>query len=246
MARLLVACAYVANAAADGGNWTRSFVSAHACGGDCEAAFRGASSRTRSGLAALGLRTRDALLALLLSWRDGLLLAIRRWRNGLLDAMERRREGLLLAVRRRRDGLVLGAQRRRKAFVAAYHQFWLRDRVVSHILRESRDGQWYRVLQVRRKATKKQLKEAYRRLAKRCHPDKTRDDRATMAFDALRDAFDLLQDQRLREEHDRKLEREDREREQKRRRQRAAIVRAAVGALRRLGRTVVGAIVKFF
>ena len=95
-------------------------------------------------------------------------------------------------------------------------------------------------------ATKKQLKEAYRRLAKRCHPDKTRDDRANMAFDALRDAFDLLQDQRLREEHDRKLEREDREREQKRRRQRAAIVRAAVGALRRLGRTVVGAIVKFF
>ena len=48
------------------------------------------------------------------------------------------------------------------------------------------------------------------------------------------------------EEHDRKLEREDREREQKRRRQRAAVVRAAVGALRRLGRTVVGAIVKFF
>ena len=48
---------------------------------------------------------------------------------------------------------------------------------------------------MRRKATKKQLKDGYRRLAKRCHPDKTRDDRANMAFDALRDAFDLLTNQ---------------------------------------------------
>ena len=50
-----------------------------------------------------------------------------------------------------------------------------------------------------RRRSAKELKASYRRLAKRVHPDKTADPRATLAFKTLRDAFDLLSDESQRE-----------------------------------------------
>ena len=75
---------------------------------------------------------------------------------------------------------------------------------------------------------------ADRKLAKRTHPDKTADDRAGVAFDALRDAYELLADPKRRAEHDAKLAREDVAAKQRRLRQRDAAVRAT---LRTLGAT---------
>ena len=59
------------------------------------------------------------------------------------------------------------------------------------------------MLQVhRRRASKKQCREAYRRLAKRIHPDKSRDHRASAAFTALRDAYEFLSDEQRRSQYD--------------------------------------------
>jgi curved DNA-binding protein CbpA len=72
------------------------------------------------------------------------------------------------------------------------------------------------------------------------HPDKTRDDRAAEAFNALRDAFDLLADADARKRHDDELARLDRLAQARRERQRAAVAREArraMGALWRFART---------
>ena len=114
----------------------------------------------------------------------------------------------------------------RQTLAASYRKFRLHDRAVSRILHCSKSGRWYDVLQVRRKATKKELKDRYRRLAKRVHPDKTRDDRAEAAFNALRDAYDLLNDGRKREHYDAKLAREDAVAREKARQRRVAMWRA--------------------
>lgn len=116
--------------------------------------------------------------------------------------------------------------------VEARRRLWRRDRAVSRILQHASVGQWYRVLCVKRKASQRELKSAYRKLAKRAHPDKTRDERAAAAFDALRDAYDLLLDERKRARHDEELARQDERARQQRARHRAAAGRLALGVLR--------------
>ena len=108
-----------------------------------------------------------------------------------------------------------------------------RDRAVSRVLRKGSQRQWYQLLKVRRKATKKQLKEAYRKLAKRVHPDKTKDDRAERAFNMLRDAFDLLNDADQRKRYDKELERADEQLAQRRRRQREKAIALALASMKR-------------
>ena len=70
-----------------------------------------------------------------------------------------------------------------------------------------------------------------RTMAKRVHPDKTPDDRASAAFDALRDAYDLLLDPALRAEHDQVLAREDRAAAARRQHRRAVVGRALQRAI---------------
>jgi hypothetical protein len=112
---------------------------------------------------------------------------------------------------------------------------WLRrSPSVSRILLRARQEAWYELLQVRRRANKRQLKDAYRRLAKRVHPDKTQDSRAERAFSELRDAFDLLSDERKRKAYDEKLARQDQIVLQRRLHQRQVAYRVTSRALRRL------------
>ena len=227
------------------------------------AALAGAQSRARGllGCAHDGLGCRvvqgcwHAPGRAVLACRAGLAHAARSGRDGLVQAARRARAGLAAWARRRRDGIVQALRQRWAGARAAYRRFRLRDRAVSRVLRRSRAGEWYRVLQVGRRASKSQLKAAYRRLAKRCHPDKTRDDRADMAFDHLRDAFDLLSNQVQRDTYDAKLAHEDRLAREKRQRQRQRVAqhvrrialrcaRAALGALARVGRAALAALAR--
>lgn len=104
---------------------------------------------------------------------------------------------------------------------------WRHDRAVSRILRRSAAEKWYCLLQVRRKASPQKLKAAYRRLAKRVHPDKTDDDRASLAFNMLREAYDLLADKGKRKRYDAQLAEADLRAQLRREQRRAAAVRLA-------------------
>ena len=70
------------------------------------------------------------------------------------------RRQFILASSRARSAITAELRRRSDTLAAAKRNYWKRDRVVSLILRQSNAGQWYRVLKVRRTATKKQLKDA--------------------------------------------------------------------------------------
>ena len=76
------------------------------------------------------------------------------------------------------------------------------------------------------------VRSADRKRAKRAHPDKTADDRASAAFDALRDAYELLLDPALRAEHDEVLAREDHAARLKRQRRLEVAGRTTLRALR--------------
>eukprot|EP00967_Tisochrysis_lutea_P029307 scaffold34274_cov37-Tisochrysis_lutea.AAC.2 len=153
------------------------------------------------------------------------------------------------------DALRAWALRRQRALLR-----WLsRDPAVSRILRLQKQGRWYSLLKVRRKAQKKELKDAYRKLAKRVHPDKTKDERAQQvrtaprrddgrecrgdssvarclfdAFTALRDTLDVLLDEKQRKAYDDRLAREELKAAQHRREQRAAAIRRGRAILARL------------
>jgi hypothetical protein len=130
------------------------------------------------------------------------------------------------------DVVTMGAKRRRASLEALARRLWRRDRAVSRVLRQAKARQWYKVLRVRRKADKKELKVAYRTIAKRVHPDKTRDDRAELAFNTVRDAYELLSDARQRARFDNELAQMDEQARLHRERQRAKAAQAAVRVLR--------------
>ena len=174
---------------------------------------------------------RDAAVATVRRWGVALRRSVRSALDALAAASRRRADALVAAARRRRDALFSSPRRLREAA----SRWWRRDRAVSHVLRHSRAGRWYSVLRCRRGATKRQLREAYRGRAKRTHPDKTIDDRANAAFDALRDAYELLADDGRRAAYDRQLEAQDRQERETRRRRRAATRRSILIGLRRFG-----------
>lgn len=177
----------------------------------------------------------DAAVANARRWGVALCQSVRSAFDALAASARRRAQRLVAAVRQRRDALVSSPRRLREAA----WRWWRRDLTVSHVLRHSRAGRWYVVLRCRRGATKRQLREAYRRRAKRTHPDKTSDDRANAAFDALRDAYELLADDGRRAAYDRQLEAQNRQEREARRRRRAATRRSILAGLRRLGRACI-------
>ena len=140
------------------------------------------------------------------------------------------------AVQDAADGVRQRVEALRGSARRLWRTYWRRDRAVSRILRRAHQKQWYMLLQLRRRASKRKLKEGYRRLARRVHPDKSRDDRANEAFRALKDAFDLLSDDAQRTRYDKELERQDELARRRREQQRAAAVRMVRGLAARVWR----------
>lgn len=86
---------------------------------------------------------------------------------------------------------------------------WLRfprrnknKRIITKVLDDVKRGEFYGALGVRAGASPQQLKKAYREMAKTVHPDKNEDTRAASAFDALRDAYDVLAEPMARRQYD--------------------------------------------
>ena len=77
-----------------------------------------------------------------------------------------------------------------------------RDRKVSRVLEHFKNGEYYGALGAKPKDTPQQLKKAYRAMAMAVHPDKVADSRAASAFDALRDAYDVLSEPMARAQYD--------------------------------------------
>ena len=88
---------------------------------------------------------------------------------------------------------------------------WLRwpgktkeQKAVERVLNEFERDEFYGCIGAKPSANAAALKKAYRATAKLCHPDKNGDSRAPSAFDAARDAYDILSDPEARREYDRR------------------------------------------
>mmetsp|Transcript_21448 Transcript_21448/g.64133 ORF Transcript_21448/g.64133 Transcript_21448/m.64133 type:complete len:159 (+) Transcript_21448:308-784(+) len=75
-------------------------------------------------------------------------------------------------------------------------------REAKNVLDAFHANELYAAIGAKPKATPEQLKKAYKATAKKIHPDKNRDERAASAFDAARDAYDLLSEPMARAQYD--------------------------------------------
>mmetsp|Transcript_34010 Transcript_34010/g.105242 ORF Transcript_34010/g.105242 Transcript_34010/m.105242 type:complete len:153 (+) Transcript_34010:337-795(+) len=108
------------------------------------------------------------------------------------------------------------------------------EKAVERVLDNHKDEELYAALGAKPGATAAQLKKAYRATAMLCHPDKNPDSRAGSAFDAARDAYDLLSEPVARQQYDER--RRHRLREDRARRKDADAPTGALGkAWRRRG-----------
>ena len=82
---------------------------------------------------------------------------------------------------------------------------------------------YYEILEVERTATEKNIKSAYRKLAKKWHPDTTQFDKdyAAVKFKEITNAYNVLSDAEARKNYDYNLDYEVRQREETRRREQA-------------------------
>ena len=175
--------------------------------------------------------------------------SMKRAKRASLKAAVRWRSQLLSFMRHQKRDLAEQLRSWKRAFAEQWRKLRRRDRAVSRILRRASSKEWYKLLQVRRRAEKSKLREAYRRLAKRVHPDKTKDDRAPQAFDALRDAYELLNDSDQRARYDKALAVDDelaRRRREKQRRAALQGVRSAAAACWRHKRVTLAVVAVLF
>jgi len=64
---------------------------------------------------------------------------------------------------------------------------------------------YYIVLGISRSADLNRIKQAYRRVAKKYHPDKTHTEQSAKKFREVREAYETLSDEEKRTRHDREL-----------------------------------------
>jgi molecular chaperone DnaJ len=74
-------------------------------------------------------------------------------------------------------------------------------------------GDYYVILGIARSASTENIKQAYRRLAKRFHPDKSQSEEATKRFLEARNAYETLSDTAKRRDYDASLETQVRSRD---------------------------------
>ena len=65
---------------------------------------------------------------------------------------------------------------------------------------------YYKILGVKKDATKQEIKERYRKLAKEVHPDKTKEESAEEEMAEINTAYEVLSDQEKRERYDKFLD----------------------------------------
>ena len=73
-------------------------------------------------------------------------------------------------------------------------------------MKQSKEKNYYKILNVPRNADKKQIKKAYRDLALQWHPDKVADDmkeEGEKKFQDISEAYEVLSDEELRGKYDR-------------------------------------------
>ena len=65
---------------------------------------------------------------------------------------------------------------------------------------------YYNILEITNDATEEEIKKAYKKMAKKCHPDKNRENQedATSKFKLISEAYQVLSDEAMREAYDRK------------------------------------------
>jgi molecular chaperone DnaJ len=71
------------------------------------------------------------------------------------------------------------------------------------MLQESRLPDYYSMLRVPSDATKREIKESFRRLVKEYHPDKTRDEKTAEKLAEINKAYEILSDDEKRKTYDR-------------------------------------------
>ena len=61
---------------------------------------------------------------------------------------------------------------------------------------------YYRILEISRDATQEEIKDQYRKLAKKLHPDKTKDRKTEDKMIKINKAYEILSDEELRKKYD--------------------------------------------
>lgn len=82
----------------------------------------------------------------------------------------------------------------------------IKDREFLKDLQNSELPDYYKILELPRDATHEEIKQQYRKLAKKSHPDKTKDKEAKDVMSEINKAYEILSDRELKSKYDRHLD----------------------------------------
>lgn len=65
------------------------------------------------------------------------------------------------------------------------------------------EDDYYKILGVKRNATKKEISKAFKKLSKKYHPDINKEENAAEKYSEIAEAYDVLKDKEKRQKYDR-------------------------------------------